>query len=102
MTDSLELIPDETVDVTGTTLEALLVQVVALVKDGWELTEGHEPEAIMYGSGFVASMSRSNTSVLSLKDHVADIQVRKPTREEILAKARAAKKAKLDVNTVQD
>ncbi len=87
-------------DVVEATLEVFTDEVVALTKDGWAVVKDSAYSS-PYGAMFTVSMYRDDDTVRALKEYVDGVAAApKLTRAESLAKAREAKAAKLDVQTI--
>ncbi len=91
-------------DIVTYSVESLIKEVAALTMDGWVVSKDGPGDVLAYNNTFVATFVRDADTVAAMKQRAALVGDRpKPTRAEILQKARAAratKKALLDVNTV--
>jgi hypothetical protein len=83
-------------DIVETSLEAYTKELAARMLDGWAISKTNPGEVIgLYGGTFTVSLYRDGDSVANLKERAgAAAEVAKPTRAEILAKAREARAAK--------
>lgn len=93
---SVDTNTDLNYDVVEYSIEAFTEEVVSRVKDGWVPVKG-SGDAIPFTNTFTVSMYRNAATVKALKATVdAMTEAPKPTRAEILQKARDAKAAKTD------
>jgi hypothetical protein len=75
--------------VVAYTLDEFIEGIVEKVKQGWDIDRDKSP--ILYGFIYECGLVRDATQIQLDKDAA---ELAKPTRAEILAKARAAKAAK--------
>lgn len=88
-------------EVVEFSMEAFVNEIVVLTLDGWKPV-GSTADVLPSGNSFMVTMIRNDDTVAKLKSAALNAQsTPKPTRAEILQKARDAKKAKLDVSTVK-
>lgn len=89
-------------DIVENTMPAFIKELVSLTLDGWAVSPTCPGDVNSFGNSFTVSMYRDVDTVEKLKSAAAGVnEFPKPTRAEILQKARDAKKAKLDVSTVK-
>lgn len=89
-------------DVVASSLDAYTEEVIQLTKDGWIVVEGTY-DVGHYGGYYTVSMTRDDVSVRAFKEYAEGVaSAPKLTRAEILANARAAKAAKIDVNKITE
>lgn len=91
-------------DVIEYSIEAFVAEIVSRVKDGWVVNPSNPGDSLPFVNTFIVSMVRNDSTVKALKNiGEAITEAPKPSRAEILQKAREAKAdkaAKLDVNKI--
>lgn len=92
----------DTRDIVEHSMPEFVKELVSLTLDGWVVSPTCPGDVLSYGNTFTVSMYRDEETVEKFKSLSESVGGRpKLTRAEILQKARDAKKAKLDVNTVK-
>ncbi len=89
-------------DIVEHSVEEFVKEVVAMTLDGWTVSPTCAGDVLQYNNTYTVSMFRSAETVEKFRSLSAGVGEKpKLTRAEILANARAAKRAKLDVSTVK-
>ena len=91
------------VDVVESVVATFVAEVVRLTQDGYKVCPSNSGDVVgAYGNVFTVTMVRNQESVDAFMALSKDVQEKpKLSRAEILEKARAARKPKIDVATIQ-
>lgn len=83
-------------DIVDHNLSSYTAELAKRLMDGWAISKTNPGDVVgLYGGTYTVSLYRNADTVKALKDKAAAVQdIARPSRADILAKAREAKAAK--------